>query len=602
MAISIYKERLQKLREKMVEYNIDCYLIPTEDFHASEYVGEHFRCREWLTGFTGSAGTAVVFKDSAYVWTDGRYFLQAEKQLMDTGFTLMKQGEVGVLSILDFLYQNLKVNENLGFDGRCFSSAYVKVLKTKLSSNHITFIYKYDLIDMIWKNRPELSHEPIVDFPIEYSGVSREDKIANVRSFMKKKSVDVFLLTSLDDIAWLLNIRGNDIEDNPVPLAYVIITETNLTLYCNIDSVMGDVKTILEKSNIRFSNYGDIYEDVSKISNGLSLLFDSTKVNYRLFMSIPTEVKVFDGINPTLLSKAIKNDVEVKNDKIAHIRDGIAVTKFIYWLKTNVGKIHIDEMSAALKLEDFRKQNLHYKGPSFAPIIAYKEHGAIVHYSATKQTNVELKPESFVLCDTGGQYYEGTTDITRTIGLGVLTPEEKYYYTLVLKGHLALLNAKFPYGVRGLNLDILARSPLWSIGKDYNHGTGHGVGYYLNVHEGPNGFRWKIVPERNDSSIYEVGMITSNEPGIYLENKFGIRHENLMLCVVKDETSFGKFLGFVPLTLVPFDLSAIDETLLNEDEVRELNDYHKLVFDSIHSYLTNDEEEWLRIATHAIKK
>jgi Xaa-Pro aminopeptidase len=598
---NVYVERLEKLRALMKKEKIDFYLVPTSDFHESEYVGDFFKCREWMSGFTGSDGTLVVSLTDALLWTDGRYFLQAEEQLKNTTISLMKMGEENVPTIMDYFTQVLTDYKVLGFDGRCLSSRFVTNLKSRVSKK-VSFKSDVDLVGEIWKTRPSLPENPVKEIGVEYVGKSRKEKLAEVKEFLSKKKMDAFVLTSLDDIAWLLNLRGNDVLCNPVFLSFFLMLPKSSTLYVNPKIISKEIEESLKMDGISIKDYALIYEDVAQISGGINLLLDSVKVNYRILQSVNPTVKIFDSVNPTLLPKAMKNKVEVANETKAHIYDGVAVTKFIYWLKNNVASQKITEMSAADQLENYRKASPSYQGPSFEPIIAYKEHGAIVHYSSTKETNVTLLPKSFVLCDTGGQYLEGTTDITRTVALGELTAEEKYFYTLVLKGHLALLNARFPYGVRGMNLDVLARLPLWNIGMDYNHGTGHGVGYFLNVHEAPNGFRWRIVPERNDSCILEEGMITSDEPGVYLENKFGIRHENLMVCEEKEVVDTKKYYGFRALTMVPFDLEAIDITLLNEDEVRELNEYHEKVYETIHSYLTKEEETWLKMATHPLRK
>ena len=471
------KRELELLREKMRETGVDACLIPTSDFHGSEYVGDYFKCREYISGFTGSAGTLVVTLDEAGLWTDGRYFLQAAKQLEGSGIMLRKERQPGVPAIEEYLKQTLKKGETLGFDGRCIMQDSAEKLITQLNAQGVAVRTDIDLTGAVWKNRPELSAQPVWPLPVEYAGESSESKIKRVREFLVEKKADYFLLTSLEDIAWLLNMRGNDIESTPVILSYLLLGEKKLTWYVQEKCLSEKIKILLDMQGIKAAPYAQIYEDVKKLPEDASIYYDKSAVNTALVSSLPEKVKKIEGVNPTFLFKAKKNPVEVENERNAHIKDGVAVTKFIYWLKSQIGKTKITEISAAEQLEQFRNIQEHYVEPSFAPIIAYKEHGAIVHYSATKESDVELKPESFVLADTGGHYLEGTTDITRTIALGSLTQEEKEMYTTVLKGHIQLEMARFLQGCSGQSLDVLARTPLWEKGLDYNHGTGHGVGY-----------------------------------------------------------------------------------------------------------------------------
>ena len=514
------RRELELLREKMRETGVDACLIPTSDFHGSEYVGDYFKCREYISGFTGSAGTLVVTLDEAGLWTDGRYFLQAAKQLEGSGIMLRKERQPGVPAIEEYLKQTLKKGETLGFDGRCIMQDSAEKLITQLNAQGVAVRTDIDLTGAVWKNRPELSAQPVWPLPVEYAGESSESKIKRVREFLVEKKADYFLLTSLEDIAWLLNMRGNDVESTPVILSYLLLGEKKLTWYVQEKCLSEKIKILLDMQGIKAAPYAQIYEDVKKLPEDASIYYDKSAVNTALVSSLPEKVKKIEGVNPTFLFKAKKNPVEVENERNAHIKDGVAVTKFIYWLKSQIGKTKITEISAAEQLEQFRNTQEHYVEPSFAPIIAYKEHGAIVHYSATKESDVELKPESFVLADTGGHYLEGTTDITRTIALGSLTQEEKEMYTTVLKGHIQLEMARFLQGCSGQSLDVLARTPLWEKGLDYNHGTGHGVGYLLSVHEGPNSFRYRPSVNGRNDCVFEEGMITSDEPGIYLEGKY----------------------------------------------------------------------------------
>lgn len=593
------KQKLNALRILMKEKKIDAYLVPTDDFHGSEYVGDYFKCRKYITGFTGSAGTAIITQDMAGLWTDGRYFIQAADQLRDTTIALFRSGEPGVPTVHQFLNDKLQEGMCLGFDGRTVSAREAEELQELLQEKHITFSVNDDLIGEIWEDRPVLSCEPVMELDIRWTGKSRADKIAEIREQMKAKEADTFILTSLDDIAWLLNIRGNDIHCCPVVLSYLVMMENELRLYANAAAFSEEIRSNLEADGVKIYPYDDVYSYVQTISSDKKVLLSRANVNSRLVSNIPSEVTILDEPNLTLLPKAVKNKTEMENERIAHIKDGIAVTKFIYWLKKNVTRTTITELSAAEKLYQFRSEQEHFLGDSFDPIIAYGTHAAIVHYSATEATDIPLEARGMVLADTGGHYLEGTTDITRTIVLGPVTAKEKKFFTAVLRGNLNLAAAKFKYGCTGLNLDYLARGPLWELGEDYNHGTGHGVGYLLNVHEGPNSFRWKNLPG-NPAPVLEEGMITSDEPGYYLENEFGIRHENLVLCKKAEKTSFGQFMCFEPLTMVPFDLEGINPEEMTERERKLLNDYHQKVYTTISPYLDEEEKEWLKQATREI--
>lgn len=583
----------------MKEKKIDAYLVPTDDFHGSEYVGDYFKCRKYITGFTGSAGTAIITQDMAGLWTDGRYFIQAADQLRDTTIELFKSGEPGVPTVHQFLNDKLEEGMCLGFDGRTVSAREAEELQELLQEKHITFSVNDDLIGEIWEDRPVLSCESVMELDIRWTGKSRADKIAEIREQMKAKEADTFILTSLDDIAWLLNIRGNDIHCCPVVLSYLVMMENELRLYANAAAFSEEIRSNLEADGVKIYPYDDVYSYVQSISSDKKVLLSRANVNSRLVSNIPSEVTILDEPNLTLLPKAVKNETEMENERIAHIKDGVAVTKFIHWLKKNVTRTTITELSTAEKLYQFRSEQEHFLGESFDPIIAYGTHAAIVHYSATEATDIPLEARGMVLADTGGHYLEGTTDITRTIVLGSVTAKEKKFFTAVLRGNLNLAAAKFKYGCTGLNLDYLARGPLWELGEDYNHGTGHGVGYLLNVHEGPNSFRWKNLPG-NPAPVLEEGMITSDEPGYYLENEFGIRHENLVLCKKAEKTSFGQFMCFEPLTMVPFDLEGINPEEMTERERKLLNDYHQKVYTTISPYLDEEEKEWLKQATREI--
>ena len=591
--------RLAALRKRMAAEGIDAYLVPTDDFHSSEYVGSYFMCRRYLTGFTGSAGTAVVTQDFAGLWTDGRYFLQAERQLTGTGFTLMKIDEEGVPDIHQFLKDTLKKGQCLGFDGRTVSEEEAARFEKELVPGGVHLRLDTDLAGEIWTDRPARSQEPVFSLDETYCGESRTDKILRVRRAMQEKKADHFVLSCLDDIAWLLNLRGNDVSCNPVFLAYLIMGLHKTLIYASEEAFSEELKKLLLKDEIEIRPYDSFYNDLTSLQ-AKRIWVCKAKVNSLLSRSLPANAEIVDEENPTMLMKAVKNETEIQNMRLAHIRDGAAVTRFIYWLKKHVAEGGITELSAAEKLYELRSAGEHFCGNSFDPIIAYGRHGAIIHYSATEETDIELQPRGFVLADTGGQYLEGTTDITRTIALGELTEEEKVYFTAVLRGHIALADAIFKEGSAGYDLDVLARLPLWEIGADYNHGTGHGVGYYLNVHEGPQRIHYKLPKGKPASAPFAPGMITSDEPGYYAPGKFGIRHENLVLCVKGEKTEYGQFLRFEPLTLVPFDLDGILTEKMTSGEKAWLNNYHQKVRETISPYLEPDEARWLAEATRRI--
>ena len=592
-------ERLAALRSLMKENRIDAFMVPTDDFHCSEYVGDYFKCRQYITGFSGSAGTAVITQDEACLWTDGRYFIQAAQELSGSGIILQRMGEEGVPTVNQYLLRKLSTGQVFGFDGRTVPARQGEALARELAVKGISTTDRLDLVGAVWKDRPALSCEKIWILDPVYAGATRAEKIARIRVMMSEKAVDGFLLSSLDDICWLLNIRGNDIAYCPVALSYLYMDSQTITLFIQEQAVPDDVREELSSDGISFAPYDSVYDFAASIGDGLKIYLDDSRLNFTLKHMLGSGVSVYRGRNLTLLPKAAKNPAESANFATAHIRDGVAVTRFIYWLKHQIGKEEITEISAAQKLEEFRMEGEHYLGQSFSPIISFGEHGAIVHYSATEKSNAMLQQKGFVLADTGGHYLEGTTDITRTIVLGELTDQEKEFYTRVLRGNLNLAAATFLYGCSGKNLDYLAREPLWEIGEDYNHGTGHGVGYLLNVHEGPNNFRWKLAPGQYDAPL-EEGMVTSDEPGYYLEGAFGIRLENLMICKKAQKRPCGQFMKFETLTMVPFDLDAVLPEKMSEKERSLLNSYHRTVYEKIAPYLPEEEKNWLREATRAI--
>ncbi|MDB7985272.1 aminopeptidase P family protein [Faecalicoccus pleomorphus] len=590
------QERLQNLRAKMQENGVQAYIIPTSDFHETEYVSDYFACRKYMSGFTGSAGTLVVLADQAGLWTDGRYFIQAQAQLQDTGITLMKMGQPETPSIEDYICQNLSKDSKVGFDGRVINYMDYKRYHAIFNSHQIDIVANLDLVNEIWQDRPALPATKTFHYALRYAGVSMEDKLAQVRQAMTKEGCASFIITKIDEIAWLFNIRAHDIPHFPVALAYATIEKEKATLYIDASRLDDESKALFEQNQISVKLYNSIYEDVCSLQG--PVLVDPHFVNSRLALLV--QEKLVEAIDPIVLMKAQKNATEIENTKWAHIKDGVACTKFMYWLKKNVKSQKITECSAQDQLQQYRKEQENYLEDSFNTICAYKEHAAMMHYSSTPETDVTLKPEGMLLVDSGGQYLEGTTDITRTFVLGKISEEEKHWFTLAMRSHIRLAKAHFLYGCRGLNLDILARGPLWDEDMDYQCGTGHGVGHLSNVHEAPNGFRWRIVPERNDSCVLEEGMIQSDEPGVYKEGEFGIRHENELLVVKGTNNFYGQFMHFEPLTFVPFDLDGIDQSKMTQDEIEWLNAYHAQVYDTLQPYLNDEEKDWLKNATRAL--
>ncbi|WP_270647541.1 aminopeptidase P family protein [Paeniclostridium hominis] len=591
---------LEKLRDCMKEYGIDAYIIPSSDSHQSEYVGEYFKSRAYISGFTGSAGTLVVTMEEAGLWTDGRYFIQAENQLKNTGIKLFKMGEEGVPTTKEYLCDKMANNSTLGFDGRLISANEGKALQEALKDKNINIKYEYDLIDKVWKDRPLLSTEKAFLLDVKYAGETFSSKLIRLRNEMKLKGATTHIITTLDDIAWLFNIRGRDVKYTPVVLSYSLITMDKVYLFIDDNKLNDEIISELNKENVIIKPYNDIYEFVKTIDEKENVLLDDEKVNYSIYNNLPNEVKKINGLNPTMNFKAVKNSIELENIRNSHLKDGIAFTKFMYWLKNSVGEVDISEISAAEKLESLRREQDGFIEPSFATIAGYKEHAAMMHYSATPETDYKLEPTDLFLIDSGGQYFDGTTDITRTIALGEISDELKKHFTAVVRGMINLSMAKFLYGVKGYNLDILARRPMWNLGIDYKCGTGHGVGFLGTIHESPNGFRWRIVPQRLETATLEEGMVTTNEPGIYIEGSHGIRIENELITKKAEKNEYGQFMEFEVVTFAPIDIDAIDVNELNREERDYLNNYHKLVYDKVSPFLTKEECDWLKEYTREI--
>lgn len=594
------KQRIENIRDLMKEKNIYAYIVPSSDYHQSEYVGDYFKSREFMSGFTGASGTLIISMDEAGLWTDGRYFIQAENELKDSGIKLFKMGEEGVPTIEEYLLEKLPKNSTLGFDGRVMSVKEGQSLANKLAFKGINIEYKYDLVNDIWEDRCSLPTEKAFLLGVEYSGEGFSDKLSRIRAVMKEKKATTHILASLDDIAWLFNIRGRDVKSNPVVLSYAVITIDSVYLFIDKNKIGKDIRAELSKENVQIKGYEEVYEFIKNIDENEVVLIDTSKVNYAIYNNIPSNVQKIEERNPSILFKSIKNEIELKNIRNSHIKDGVAFTKFMYWLKNNIGKIEITEISATQKLEGFRREQDKFIEPSFSTIAAYKDHAAMMHYSATEESNYKLEPRDLFLVDSGGQYFDGTTDITRTIALGPIPENVRKDFTNVVRGMIRLSKAKFLYGCRGYNLDILARGPLWEEGIDYKCGTGHGIGFVLNVHEGPNGFRWKVREDIDDSCILEEGMVTTNEPGVYVENSHGIRIENEIVVRKAEKNEYGQFMDFEVITFAPIDLDAIDESLILKDEKVYLNNYHKQVYDKISPYLNEEEKQWLKTYTREI--
>ena len=592
-------ERLTVLRREMERENIDIYIVPSDDFHQSEYVGEYFKARQFVTGFTGSAGTAVITKNMAGLWTDGRYFIQAEKELAGSGITLFKSGEPGIDTIEQFLEKKLPPKGVIGFDGRTVGVNTGKRYAQIAAEKEGSVSYQSDLVGRIWKDRPELPMGKAFLLDEKYSGESTASKLQRVREEMRKVSADIHLLSSLDDIAWLLNIRGNDIAYCPLALAYLMVYEDYAELYADERKFPEDVRNELKKNRIFMKPYNDIYAAVKSINPSSVILLDPNRVNYTLYQSIPKEVDITEQENPEVLMKCIKNDIEIENTKKAHLKDAVAHTKFMFWLKHAAGSDEtVTEISASDKLESFRAKQEGYLGASFAPISAFGEHGAIVHYSATPESSASLHKGGMLLTDTGGHYWEGSTDITRTVAIGEISQREKEDFTLAARAMLRLMNTVFLHGCSGANLDCIAREVFWKERVNFNHGTGHGVGYLLNVHEAPINFRWK--EGRTPAQVLERNMIITDEPGIYIEGFHGVRLENELLVCEDAANEYGQFMHFEPLTFVPIDLDALLPERMTEEERDMLNNYHRSVYEKVSPYLDKEEREWLKQYTRPV--
>lgn len=588
------KERIHALRMAFRPNNIKAFIIPSTDPHLSEYVAPYWMSREWISGFTGSAGTAVILMDKAGLWTDSRYFLQAEKELEGSGITLYKEMLPETPSITKFLCQNLKPGESVSIDGKMFSVQQVEQMKEDLAPYQLQVNLFGDPLKNIWKDRPSMPDAPAFIYDVKYAGKSCGEKVAAIRTELKKKGIFALFLSSLDEIAWTLNLRGSDVHCNPVIVSYLLVTQDEVVYFISPEKITQEVNEYLQEQQVSLRKYDEAKSFLNSFT-GENILIDPKKTNYAIYSAINPACKVVRGESPVTLLKAIRNEQEIAGIHHAMQRDGVALVKFLKWLEASVLSGKETELSVDRKLHEFRAAQPLYMGESFDTIAGYKEHGAIVHYSATEESDVTLQSKGFLLLDSGAQYLDGTTDITRTIALGELTEEEKTDYTLILKGHIALAMAKFPAGTRGAQLDVLARMPIWSHGMNFLHGTGHGVGHFLSVHEGPQSIRMNENP-----IVLQPGMVTSNEPGVYKAGSHGIRTENLTLVCKDKEGMFGEYFKFETITLCPICKKGIIKEMLTAEEVKWFNDYHQTVYKKLSPSLNEEEKKWLLEATKAI--
>lgn len=591
-------KRITALRAIMKREGIDYYYIPTADFHESEYVVEYFKARKFITGFTGSAGVAVIGQEEAWLWTDGRYFIQAASQIEGSGFGLMKMGQEGVPTVMQYLGEKLQEGQCIGFDARVVNTNDAKEFAKIAAKKHGSLKIDKDLLDEVWTDRPALVHQPADVLKDEFNGEATASKLARVREQMEKEEAQYHIISTLDDIAWILNVRGNDIPHVPVVLSFLVIGKEDAMWFVEENALSDAVKEMAAECGITIRPYEDVYAYAATIPENSTVLLDKRKVNYRITNALSETVHIVSKANPSQLMKSIKNEIELENTRKAHLLDGIAVTKFMYWLKKNVGKIPMDEVSVSDYLQSLREQMEGYRDISFDTIAGYNANAAMMHYKAEPDTAAKLEPQGMLLVDSGGHYDTGTTDITRTFVLGPISDIQKKHFTMVVKSNLNLANVKFLYGCNGISLDVICREPIWKENLDYQCGTGHGVGYLLNVHEGPNSFRWQYRPGFDNP--FEAGMITTDEPGIYLQDQYGIRTENELICVKGEKNQYGQFMGFENITYVPIDLDGIDKQHLNAEDVKQLNDYHKMVYEKISPYMTPEENEWLKEYTREI--
>lgn len=580
--------RLLSLRASMRENGVSAYIIPTDDYHGSEYLCSYFQSRAYFSGFTGSAGTLVVLQDEARLWTDGRYYIQAAKQLEGSGITLMRASDRGTEKVEHFLCARLHEGETAALDGAVFSAATVKEWTASLDQGGVELRSDLDLVSPNWPDRPELPKEKAWLLDERYAGESAKSKIGKVRAAMNAQGADMWLLSSCEDIAWLLNLRGGDFPNTPVPLCFCFVEKDNICLCIDADKRSGELDAALEKLGVSFRPYEGALGYACRCAEGSTVMLNAAKVNYSLWSALNERAILIEADDIITRGRIIKNTVQQENLRRANIKEGLAVTRFMRWIKENAGRESVSELSAKARLDEAICSGEGCLGNSFSTICAYGAHAAIVHYEPDKESDCPIEPHGLLLVDSGGQYYEGTTDETRSYALGELTKDERLHYTLALKGMLSLMSARFPAGTTGEQLDVYARSALWQRGLDYLHGTGHGIGYLLGVHEDPVRIRAKTA-----GFVFEPGMVTSDEPGVYIEGSHGVRLENMLLCRLMEQNGYGDFLGFEPLTLIPLDLDAVDVSLLSAEEREALNAYHRRVYETLSPYMDEEERTWL---------
>lgn len=593
-------DRLRAMRARMEEENMAVVIVPTADSHASEYLADHFKTRQWLSGFTGSAGTLVVGREEAALFTDGRYFIQAERQIAGTGITLMRMGTAGVPSVEEYVCSLVKAGESCGVDFSVISSHFAADMSDMLAGREIALRDTGDWFETLWTDRPAMPTDPVYLLEEKYTGMSVSEKLGAIREVMRKAGADVHVVNVLDDIAWTLNVRGSDVYCTPVVMSYLLIGREDAVWFVDTRKVSEPVREALFAEGVYLREYGEITAALEAIEPGTSVMLDGRKLTANLCAAL-ADTNIIQHENPAFRLKAVKNDVELDNLRAAHVKDGLAVTRLMYWLKKNAGKVPMDELGVTERLLDLRKEQEHFISTSFDTICAYRENAAMMHYKATEESSAAIEAKGLLLIDSGAQYLEGTTDITRTFAMGEVEQEQKEHFTAVLCGMLNLQNAKFLHGVTGIGLDILARGPVWDLGIDYRCGTGHGVGYLLSVHEGPNAFRWYKSAARNEDTVLEAGMVTTDEPGIYIEGSHGIRIENELACRKLEANEYGQFMGFEAITCAPIDLDAVIPEQMTKRQRAWLNAYHAFVLEKLEPLMKDeDEHAWLRHATRAI--
>lgn len=596
---SIEKQRIIELRKLLAEAGIDYYIVPTADYHNSEYVSGYFKMRAFLSGFTGSAGTLVVSEKEAGLWTDGRYFVQAESELEGSDIVLYKMAEENVPTIKEYLEKNVTEEQMIGFDGRVVDAFFGKELEETFAGKNVTIAYEKDIAAQLWKDRPAMPVSRLWIVPEESCGMSVAEKLSKVREKMAEEGAEHLLISKLDDIMWLYNIRANDVECNPVALSYTFISKEKAVLFVQPEALTEEARTHFIKSGVACEDYSNVTEYLRDCEIKGKVWCSGADISYMLYKLMQNRTELVDKKNPTELMKATKNPVELEHIRECYLKDSVALTKFLFWMKENAGKIPMDELSAAKKLDSMRAEIPGFLDLSFPTISAYKSNAAMAHYSATEEHFSRIEADGLYLVDSGGQYEGGTTDVTRTLALGAITDEMKLHFTKVACAMLRMADAKFLKGCTGRNLDIIAREPLWECGLDYKHGTGHGIGYILNVHEGPHSLRWQYKPEVPETEM-EEGMIVSDEPGMYVQDSHGIRTENILEIVKGDKNEYGQFMGFRHLTYVPIDLDAIDTQYMEPSDIRKLNAYHEMVYKKLSPYFEGDQLEQLKHATRTV--